>query len=103
MILLANFLLALSYLVHMALETYFWIVVGSAVVSWVNADPWNPIVRFLRSATSPVYRRLARWMPFLSAGGVDFTPLVVVALILFLQTFLAGSLHDYALALKTAL
>lgn len=100
MIVAANVLQGIALVMDFILGAYLWIVIGAAVVSWVGADPWNPIVRFLRQATEPLYRRIRRAFPFLFLGGLDFTPLVVIAIIYFLQAALVGSLHDYARLLK---
>lgn len=100
MIPLANILLGVAKVLDFALSFYFWIIIGSAVVSWVNADPWNPIVRFLRRCTDPIYLRIRRRLPFLAAGGIDFTPLVLIAIVYFLQAALVGTLSDYAWSLK---
>ena len=87
----ANFLLAIASVLQVVLNLYFWLVIASVVVSWVNADPYNPLVRMLRSVTEPVYRPLRRVLP-LYAGGIDFTPLVVILLIQFLEIFAVNSL-----------
>lgn len=100
MIVTANMLLGIARVLDFVLSAYLWIVIGAAVVSWVSADPWNPIVRFLRQATDPLYRRLRRVLPFLSAGGIDFTPLVVIAAVYFLQAAVVNSLYDYAQVMK---
>lgn len=84
---------ALATVVSIALELYMWIVIISALISWVNPDPYNPIVRFLRSATEPVFVRVRRYIPAV-AGGVDFTPLIVILAIVFLKVFLVGVLSD---------
>jgi YggT family protein len=81
---------------------YLWIVIARAVISWVNADPYNPIVRFLHNVTDPVLYRLRRAMPFLYASGIDFSPLVVFIVILFLQSFLVRSLYDLAQGMRYA-
>ncbi len=60
------------------LTVYMWIVIISAALSWVNPDPYNPIVRFLRNATEPLFYRIRRWMPFVMIGGFDLSPLVVL-------------------------
>jgi YggT family protein len=91
MFVLGNFLVAMAQVLGMVLTLYLYVVVGSAILSWVNPDPYNPIVRFLRGATEPVYRRLRRVLP-LYAGGIDFTPMVVILLIVFLQSFLVDTL-----------
>jgi len=96
MVVLSNFLLAIAQVLDVALTLYLWIVIARAVISWVNPDPHNPIVRFLYSATEPVLYRLRRSLP-LFAGGIDFSPIVVLLIIVFLQQFLVGSLRSLAL------
>jgi YggT family protein len=98
MFLLGNLLLAIAQVLSWALTIYMWIIIARAILSWVNPDPYNPIVRFLYNATEPLLYRLRAALP-LFAGGIDFSPLIVLAGILFLQTFLVGSLYDLALRL----
>ncbi|HWP59390.1 MAG TPA: YggT family protein [Candidatus Acidoferrales bacterium] len=100
MFLLANFVEAVAGVLNMILWIYMWIVIIQALVSWVNADPDNPIVRFLDSATEPVLYRVRRALPFLRASVIDFSPLVVLIAIFFLQTFLVQSLYDVARTLR---
>jgi YggT family protein len=92
---LTNFLLAVAEIVNAILSIYWWIVIAAAVLSWVNPDPYNPIVRFLRAATEPVMARIRRVIP-LFFGGIDFTPIVVLLLIQFLQMFLVPTLRQIA-------
>ena len=101
MFILANFIEALAAVVNMLLTLYMWIVIARAVISWVNPDPYNPIVRFLYSVTEPVLYRLRRALP-LYAGGIDFSPILVFVAILFLQRFLVQSLNDLAQSLRCA-
>ena len=99
MFILANLIEALAAGVNMVLTLYMWIVIARAVISWVNPDPYNPIVRFLYSATEPVLYRLRRLLP-LYAGGIDFSPIIVFVAIIFLQRFLVQSLYDLAHSLR---
>ena len=99
MFILANLVEASAAVVNMFLTLYMWIVVARAVISWVNPDPYNPIVRFLYSATEPVLYRLRRAFP-LYAGGIDFSPIVVFVAIVFLQRFLVQSLYDLAQSIR---
>lgn len=99
MFILANLVEASAAVVNMFLTIYMWIVVARAVISWVNPDPYNPIVRFLYSATEPVLYRLRRAFP-LYAGGIDFSPIVVFVAIVFLQRFLVQSLYDLAQSIR---
>ncbi len=99
MFIIANFLLAVAQVLDYMLWAYMWIVIGRVVVSWVNADSHNPIVRFLYAATEPVLGRVRRMAP-LSAGGFDLSPIMVWIGIIFLQRFLVRSLYDLAHALR---
>ena len=78
-------LLALAQLIDYLLWAYLWIIIIRALLSWVNPDPWNPIVRFLHQVTEPVLRPIRRRLPM---TGIDFSPVVVILAIYFLQWFL---------------
>ena len=93
MFVLGNFLRAVASVLNMLLSAYMWIVVIRALISWVNPDPYNPIVRFLYAATDPLLYRIRRWIPA-NFGGIDFSPLLLIAAIIFLQSFLVQSLLD---------
>lgn len=99
MFVLANLLNAIALLLHYVLTLYMWIVIARAVISWVNPDPYNPIVRFLHAATDPVLVRIQRTVP-LFFGGFDFSPIVVFLLISFLDSFLVRTLQEIALRLQ---
>lgn len=68
-------------------EIYAYIVVARAILSWVNPDPYNPIVRFLYGATEPVLQRIRRVVP-LQFSGIDFTPMVLIFALFFVSNFL---------------
>ena len=65
-----------------------WLVIIAAEISWVNPDPRNPIVQFLYRSTEPILRPFRRLLPPGRTGGIDFSPLLVVLVILFVRTFL---------------
>ncbi|OIO33940.1 MAG: hypothetical protein AUJ18_02765 [Candidatus Hydrogenedentes bacterium CG1_02_42_14] len=100
MIVFSNLLKATALIIDLLLQAYLWIVIASAVITWVNADPWNPIVKFLRKSTSPVFIRLRTWFPFFSLGAIDFTPMAVIAVIMFLRYFVVGTMIDYSILLR---
>jgi YggT family protein len=83
----------------LVLWAYFWIIIARAVLSWVNPDPFNPIVRFLYRATEPVLRPIRHRLPTLTMG-LDLSPMVVLLAIYFLESFLVGSLRDLAISLR---
>ncbi|MFW8600272.1 YggT family protein [Desulfobacterota bacterium M19] len=98
MFVFANFLNAVATLVDFVLSAYMWVVIGRAVISWVNADPYNPIVRFLYDITEPVLVRIRRFLPVVG-GGIDFSPMVLILAIIFLQSFLVPTLHRLAMTM----
>ena len=100
MFILANFLSAAAQVLNIGLTLYMWIIIGRAVISWVNPDPYNPIVRFLTSVTEPVLYPIRRRLP-ISLGGIDFSPIIVILVIIFVQSFLVQSLMDIANSLGT--
>ncbi len=86
---LTSLVSALYAVVDTVLSLYFWIVLAAVVLSWVNPDPYNPIVRGIRSLTDPVFYRIRKWMPFTYLSGIDFSPIVIILVIKFVQIFLA--------------
>ncbi|MFZ5764192.1 MAG: YggT family protein [Thermodesulfobacteriota bacterium] len=99
MFIIGNFISAVASLIHFILGAYMWVIVGRAIISWVNADPYNPIVRFLHDITEPLLWRIRRVIPFAAAGGIDFSPMILILVILFLQSFLVPTLHQLARSL----
>ena len=95
MFILGNFIAALAHIIDILLNIYLWIVIIRAVLSWVNPDPYNPIVRLLYQLTEPVMAPIRRRIP-LRGGGMDFSPLVILLGIVFLQSFLVSSLLQLA-------
>ncbi len=99
MFILANLIVAVAKILSIVLSIYMWVIIIQAILSWVNPDPFNPIVRILYQVTEPVLSRLRRILP-LQFGGMDFTPFVLVLVIIFLQQFLVNSLVELAVHLK---
>ena len=91
----ANFLYAIAWILEKGLYLYMWIIIARAIISWVNPDPYNPIVRFLYSVTEPVLYNIRRRLP-VYFGGLDFSPIIVIIVIIFLRTFLVQSLIQLA-------
>jgi YggT family protein len=92
-------LLAIANILNIVLTIYMWVVIISAVISWVNPDPYNPIVRFLRAVTEPVYRPIRKIIGY-RLGPIDISPMIVILAIIFVQKFLISSLIELAYKLK---
>lgn len=95
MFIIGYFLAAMAKVTHIVLTLYMWLIIARAVLSWVNPDPFNPIVRFIHNVTEPVMYQIRRYVPVVF-GGIDLSPILVLLAIIFLQTFLVGSLDRVA-------
>jgi len=95
MYVLGYFLMALAKILDYVLFFYMLIIIARAVLSWVNPDPYNPIVRFIHSITEPVIYQVRSRIPT-SFGGIDFSPVIVILIIYFLQIFVVQSLLRFS-------
>ena len=98
MFIIGNFLIAIAQVINIALTLYLWTVIIRALISWVNPDPYNPIVTFLYRVTEPALRPIQKFIPM--AGGIDFSPVVLILVIYFVQFFLVTSLMQIGQALQ---
>lgn len=94
MFLLAYFLQALAGVIHMVLVAAMIVVIARAVLSWVSPDPYNPIVRIINQLSEPMLFPIRRRVPYL--GGIDFSPMILLLAIMFLDNFLVPSLQRIA-------
>ena len=101
MILLSNIILALAKIIELAdglLTVYKYILIAAALVSWVNPDPYNPIVNFLYRVTEPILKRIRKIMP--DTGAFDLSPLVAFALIYILQIVVLNTIYQYLITIS---
>ncbi len=99
MFVVGNLVEALAALLHLVLNIYIWVLIARAIISWVNPDPSNPIVRFLYRITEPVLRPVRNVLP-LQGLGLDLSPMIVLLIIYVLDRFLVSSLLDLASTLR---
>ncbi|MDO9572405.1 MAG: YggT family protein [Candidatus Omnitrophota bacterium] len=97
MFVLSNFISAVAHILGILLDIIYWLVLIRALVSWVNADPMNPIVQFLNKTTEPILEPVRRHLPLNFRFGIDISPVIVILLIMFLRSFLIKSLFDFSI------
>ena len=86
-----GFFMGIKGLIISLIEMYSWVVIIRVLISWINPDPHNPIVQFLRGVTDPAIEMVRRIMPsFLWSTGLDFTPLILILLLRVFIMFLAS-------------
>ena len=90
---LGNLIAVIAKILSIALNIYMWIIIIRALLSWVNPDPYNPIVMFLYRITEPVLSFVRRKLP-IGSFGIDFSPMIVILIIWLLQEFLVSTLLE---------
>ncbi len=99
MFVIANLMQAVAQILDMALGIYIWVIIIRSLITWVNPDPYNPVVRFLYKATEPVLYRIRRYVP--SLGGMDISPVIAIFAIIFVRRFFITTMLEIAFKLKT--
>ena len=92
------FLMAVAKVVDIVLIFFMWVVIARAILSWVNPDPYNPIVRFIHNVTEPVLHPIRMKLP-VNFGGLDLSPIIVFLGVIFLRTFVVSSLQRLSMSL----
>lgn len=98
MFILGNLCIALGNVIGIVLNIYMWIIIIAAIISWVSPNPYNSIVRFLYGVTEPLLRLIRRRLGFW--GGIDFSPLIAILVLLFIRYFIVISLIEIGYKLK---
>lgn len=98
MYIVGYFLMAFANVLNYVFMFFMIVVIARAVLSWVSPDPFNPIVRFIHSISEPILYEIRKRLP-VYFGGIDFSPIVVILVLIFLQQFLIASLLRFSQSL----
>lgn len=94
---LSNFVMACAKMVELILSVLYWLILVRALISWVNPDPFNPVVQFLTRTTEPILQPIRRLLPPM---GIDISPVIAFLAIIFLKSFLVSTLFDLGMRLR---
>ena len=100
MFIISNLVAASASLVNIVLSILYWLILIRALLSWVNPDPYNPIVQFLYKATEPILYHIRKMIPLQFGFGIDLSPLIAFLIIIFLKSFLVKTLLDISFRLR---
>ncbi len=100
MFIFSNLLAAAAQVVDLVLNAMSWLIIIRALLSWVNPDPFNPIVQFLNAVTEPVLYPIRKLIPLTWKWGIDVSPVIAIFLLVFLRSFLVRSLLDISIRLR---
>lgn len=97
MFIFGNFIIALAKVLDVVLTMMYWLILIRALISWVNPDPFNPIVQLLHRTTEPILEPIRRFLPM---TAVDISPIIAFLLVMFLKSFLVATLIDIGYQLR---
>jgi YggT family protein len=100
MFILSNLFAAAATLINLVLTIMYWLILIRALLSWVNPDPYNPVVQFLYKTTEPILYPIRRMLPLNWGINIDLSPLIAFLLIAFLRSFLVKTLLDISFRLR---
>ncbi len=98
MFILSNFIVALAKVVDIILMIFYWLILIRALISWVNPDPFNPIVQFLQRTTEPILQPIRRLLPVMA---IDISPIIAFLAVMFLKEFLVSTLLELGYSIRT--
>ena len=93
---MGHFINGFAFVLNLIFNLIQLLVIASVIISWVNADPHNTLVRTINSVTEPMYRPFRRFTSRIP-GYFDWTPLVVILIVVFLQMSLIPWMKELAI------
>ncbi|MFO8052590.1 MAG: YggT family protein [Candidatus Omnitrophota bacterium] len=100
MFILSNFLIGVANILDIIFTIAWWLILIRALISWVNPDPYNPIVQFLYKTTEPILYPIRKLLPQGLRFGIDISPIIAFLAIVFLRSFLVQTLYQLATNLR---
>lgn len=104
MFVVGNLVQSLAILIHTVFQIYWWILIARIILSWVNPNPANDLIRslvyFVYRVTDPVLFKVRQLLPFLVVGGMDLSPIALFLALGFVDQFLYYTLMDLARSLR---
>ncbi|MBU3911447.1 MAG: YggT family protein [Candidatus Omnitrophica bacterium] len=100
MFVFSNLLAAIASLLNVIFTVMYWLLLIRALVSWVNPDPYNPVVQFLYKTTEPILYPIRKMLPIKMGIGIDISPIIAFLILIFLRSFLVKTLLDISFRLR---
>ncbi len=99
MFVIGNILVALANILEIVINLYTLVIIVSALLSWVNPDPYNALVRTMRMLTEPVYYKIRKYLPFVYISGLDLSPVILLLALQFFNMAVVRSIYQLGLSL----
>jgi YggT family protein len=90
-------LFLLARLINFVINIYTFLIVIRAIISWVNRDPYNPVVRMLDKFTEPILYPIRKLLWRVTGNmPIDFSPLIAIVLLRIVGSFLVRILYSFS-------
>lgn len=96
MFIIGNLLSTIGNILHTLISLYTLVIIISSILSWVNPDPYTPIVRTLKALTEPALYRIRKYLPFTLTGGFDFSPIILLFALWLIDGAIISSIIQFA-------
>lgn len=93
MFIAGNFLIAIAKVMDIIIPVLYWLIIIRAVLSWFGPDPYNFLVQILYRTTEPILAPFRRIIPAYNIG-IDISPILAIAALVFLRYFLVTTLYQ---------
>jgi len=100
MFVFSNLFAAVASVLSVILTVLYWLILIRALISWVNPDPYNPVVQFLNKTTEPILYPIRKMIPVQLGIGIDISPIIAFLIIIFARSFLVKTFLDISLRLR---
>jgi YggT family protein len=97
---MGNIILGIADVLDWVLVAYMVVIGIRALISWVNPDPYNPIVQILHKLSEPVLKPLRKLVPTYKMG-IDLSPIIAFLIIIFLRRALVANLYAFGISLTS--
>lgn len=88
-------LMSLAAVIGLAISIYKIVILAAVIMTWVRPDPNHPLVKFVNQVTEPVFSWVRSRLPqSLLSTGIDLSPIIVFFVLIFIESFVVGSLSD---------
>lgn len=88
-----SLILSLIQILQIIINIYMWIIIISALISWVNPDPYNPIVQILYKLSAPAYNIMRKFPTRI--GNIDLAPLIIILALQFLSILISNLARQF--------
>jgi len=95
----ANFLFAVARILNFVVSAYTIVIVFRVILSWIQIPSLYPVAVIVYKLTEPLLKPIRKYVPPHKMGGLDLSPMILLIILMFINSFVIRSLAQYAMRL----